>query len=162
MVASITFTRCLCYKPEPFRLNKTLLNSCERLLLGTLISDIELELSTLDRNTQIWPYATLKGNQLRHASGPVRSNLPPVTYIHSFSDHLWNTKNIYFLALSLVSKLYLKVFYDKYIFGIVEYWHLEWFLFSILYSAKISVSMIYSSTHLHNKAIFLFHLSLID
>ena len=53
-----------------------LFNSCERLLLGTLFSDIEApKIGT--HQSDLIQHKT--GNRLRHASGPVRANLPPVT-----------------------------------------------------------------------------------
>ena len=61
--------------------NNIFFNSCERLLLGTLILDIKAGDRNLrsDHKSDLIQHQT--GNGLRHASGPVRSNLPPITYI---------------------------------------------------------------------------------
>ena len=61
---------------------KTLLNSCERLLLGTLISDIETGVEHLRSEHFKLTLSNIKrGNGLRLASGPVRANLQPITYL---------------------------------------------------------------------------------
>ena len=82
------FTIFLVFRPRPmlkilnllyYSFIKTLFNSCERLLLGTLI----LEIKAGDRNhkSDLIQYQT--GNGLRHASGPVR--LTNVTPLHEWS-----------------------------------------------------------------------------
>ena len=61
---------------------KTLFNSCERLLLGTLILDIR---SSRISDLSFGPLSDLihgiTENGLRHASGPVHTNNPSVTHI---------------------------------------------------------------------------------
>ena len=61
--------------------NKTLSNSCERLLLGTSIWAQKLEIEASDRNIKSDLIHYQAGNGLRHACGPVQSNLEPVTCI---------------------------------------------------------------------------------
>ena len=50
-----------------------LFNSCERLLLGTLIWTQKLEIEASDQNTQSDLIHHQTGNGLRHARGPIQS-----------------------------------------------------------------------------------------
>ena len=90
--------------------NKTLFNSCERLLLGilTLNKIIRVKYHRHEQKSDLIQHQT--GDGLRHASGPVRSNLPPVKYIliNDLCTHwvrnrqnglVWKIKQIYKLLI---------------------------------------------------------------
>ena len=59
----------------------TLFNSWERLLLGTLILNKTTKVKYHKHEQKSDLIQHQLGNELLHASGPVQSNLPPITYI---------------------------------------------------------------------------------
>ena len=145
MAASIPLIRCLCYKPECIRLflslsptqaksklllvqqqqlqNKTLFNSCERLLLGTLIENrIDWEKNILDNDFNLTLSTTKWGMDLGMLVVPFHDQTtatvtfmhsPTVTFMHSSGWNLAAVNQRWYFLWGKLCTFYLEIL-DKF------------------------------------------------